>query len=105
MLNTCGFIDSAKSEAIQNILELAELKKEGKLGKLLVTGCLSQRYQDELMEELPEVDGVMGTGSYTEIVPALEELMAGARPTASGISTTRRRTGRASPPPPPTPPT
>ena len=75
VLNTCGFIDSAKSEAIQNILELAELKKEGKLGKLLVTGCLSQRYQDELMEELPEVDGVMGTGSYTEIVPALEELM------------------------------
>ena len=49
VLNTCGFIDSAKSEAIQNILELAELKKEGKLGKLLVTGCLSQRYQDELM--------------------------------------------------------
>ena len=75
VLNTCGFIDSAKNEAIQNILELAELKKEGKLGKLLVTGCLSQRYQDELMEELPEVDGVMGTGSYTEIVPALEELM------------------------------
>ena len=75
VLNTCGFIDSAKSEAIQNILELAELKKEGKLGKLLVTGCLSQRYQDELMEELPEVDGVMGTGSYTDIVPALEELM------------------------------
>ena len=80
VLNTCGFIDSAKSEAIQNILELAELKKEGKLGKLLVTGCLSQRYQDELMEELPEVDGVMGTGSYTEIVPALEELMAGGTP-------------------------
>ena len=48
VLNTCGFIDSAKSEAIQNILELAELKKEGKLGKLLVTGCLSQRYQDEI---------------------------------------------------------
>ena len=70
VLNTCGFIDSAKSEAIQNILELAELKKEGKLGKLLVTGCLSQRYQDELMEELPEVDGVMGTGSYTEIAPS-----------------------------------
>ena len=80
IFNTCGFIDSAKSEAIQNILELAELKKEGKLGKLLVTGCLSQRYQDELMEELPEVDGVMGTGSYTEIVPALEELMAGGTP-------------------------
>ena len=77
IVNTCGFIDSAKSEAIQNILELAELKKEGKLGKLLVTGCLSQRYQDELMEELPEVDGVMGTGSYTDVVAAVEELMAG----------------------------
>ena len=89
VLNTCGFIDSAKSEAIQNILELAELKKEGKLGKLLVTGCLSQRYQDELMEELPEVDGVMGTGSYTEIVPALEELMAGEKAEHfAGIHTT-----------------
>ena len=77
VLNTCGFIDSAKSEAIQNILELAALKEEGKLGKLLVTGCLSQRYQDELMQEMPEVDGVMGTGSYTEIVPALEELLSG----------------------------
>lgn len=80
VLNTCGFIDSAKSEAIQNILELAALKDEGKLKKLLVTGCLSQRYQKELVEELPEVDGVLGTGSYTEIVSALEEVMAGGRP-------------------------
>ena len=80
MLNTCGFIDSAKSEAIENILELAALKDEGKLKKLLVTGCLSQRYQEELLEELPEVDGILGTGSYTEIVPALEEVMAGGRP-------------------------
>ncbi len=80
VLNTCGFIDSAKSEAIQNILELAALKDEGKLGKLVVTGCLSQRYQRELTEEMPEVDGVLGTGSYTEIVPALEEVMAGGRP-------------------------
>ena len=63
VLNTCGFIDSAKSEAIQNILELAALKDQGKLGKLLVAGCLSQRYQDELTKEMPEVDGVMGTGS------------------------------------------
>ena len=76
VLNTCGFIDSAKSEAIQNILELAALKDQGKLGKLLVTGCLSQRYQDELTKEMPEVDGVMGTGSYTDIVSALEELAA-----------------------------
>ena len=80
VLNTCGFIESAKSEAIQSILELAALKEAGELGKLLVTGCLSQRYQRELLEELPEVDGVLGTGSYTEIVPALEELAAGGRP-------------------------
>ena len=80
VLNTCGFIDSAKSEAIQNILELAALKDQGKLGKLLVTGCLSQRYQDELTKEMPEVDGVMGTGSYTDIVSALEELAAGGHP-------------------------
>ena len=58
----------------------AALKEAGELGKLLVTGCLSQRYQRELLEELPEVDGVLGTGSYTEIVPALEELAAGGRP-------------------------
>ena len=75
VLNTCGFIDAAKSEAIDHILELAQLKQQGKLGKLLVAGCLSQRYQDEICTELPEVDGVLGTGSYTEIVPALEELM------------------------------
>ncbi len=80
VLNTCGFIDSAKSEAIENILELAELKKEGKLNKLLVTGCLSQRYQDDDPEELPEVDGMLGTGSYTEVVTAVEELMAGGTP-------------------------
>ncbi len=84
VLNTCGFIDSAKSEAIQNILELAALKDAGRLGRLLVAGCLSQRYQDELMQEMPEVDGVLGTGSYGEIVPALEELMAGGCPRRFG---------------------
>ena len=84
VLNTCGFIDSAKSEAIDNILELAQLKQEGKLGKLLVTGCLPQRYQAELMKELPEVDGVLGTGSYDQVVPALEALMAGEKPTLFG---------------------
>ena len=84
VLNTCGFIDSAKSEAIQNILELAELKDQGKLGKLLVAGCLSQRYQDELTKEMPEVDGVMGTGSYTDIVSALDDLAAGGHPRMFG---------------------
>ena len=84
VLNTCGFIDAAKSEAIDHILELAQLKQQGKLGKLLVAGCLSQRYQDEICTELPEVDGVLGTGSYTEIVPALEEVLSGGHPARFG---------------------
>ena len=77
VINTCGFIDSAKEEAIDNILATARLKAEGKVKKILVTGCLSQRYQKELMEELPEVDGVLGTGSYSDIVSAVEEVMSG----------------------------
>ena len=84
VLNTCGFIDSAKSEAIQNILELAALKDKGKLGKLLVAGCLTQRYRDEILEELPEIDGILGTGSYTDIVPAIESVMEGDTPTYFG---------------------
>ena len=77
VLNTCGFIESAKSEAIDNIIELGELKEQGKLKKLLVTGCLTQRYPDDIRSELPEVDGMLGTGSYTDVVAAIEELMAG----------------------------
>ncbi len=77
VINTCGFIDSAKSEAIDFILQAAALKAEGLVGKILVTGCLSQRYQDEILEQLPEVDGILGTGSYTEIVPAIEALLDG----------------------------
>ena len=84
VLNTCGFIESAKSEAIDSILELAELKKAGKLKKLLVAGCLSQRYPDDIRTELPEVDGLLGTGSYTDVVSAVEELMAGERPERFG---------------------
>ena len=75
VINTCGFIDSAKSEAIEHILQAAQLKQEGLVGKILVTGCLSQRYQQMILEELPEVDGLLGTGSYTEIVPAIEALL------------------------------
>ena len=75
VINTCGFIDSAKSEAIDFILQTAQLKQEGLVGKILVTGCLSQRYQQTILEELPEVDGLLGTGSYTEIVPAIEALL------------------------------
>ena len=80
VLNTCGFIESAKSEAIDHIIALGELKQAGKLKKLLVTGCLTQRYPGEIRAELPEVDGMLGTGSYTDVVTAVEELMAGERP-------------------------
>ena len=75
VINTCGFIDSAKSEAIDYILTTAELKKQGLVGKILVTGCLSQRYQKDIMVEMPEVDGVLGTGNYAEIVPAVNRLL------------------------------
>ena len=75
VINTCGFIDSAKSEAIDFILQTAALKAEGRVGKILVTGCLSQRYQQQILEQLPEVDGILGTGSYTEVVPAIEALL------------------------------
>ena len=75
VINTCGFIDSAKSEAIDYILQTGALKSEGLVGKILVTGCLSQRYQTEILDEMPEVDGVLGTGSYTEIVPAIDALL------------------------------
>ena len=84
VLNTCGFIESAKSEAIDAILELAALKNAGKLKKLLVAGCLSQRYRDDIRAELPEVDGLLGTGSYTGVVSAVERLMAGERPEQFG---------------------
>jgi len=77
VINTCGFIDSAKSEAIQFILQMAQLKEQGLIGKILVTGCLSQRYQQEILREMPEVDGVLGTGSYTQIVPAIDALLNG----------------------------
>ena len=80
VINTCGFIDSAKEEAIDTILTAAQLKAEGQVRKILVTGCLTQRYQQEILTELPEVDGIMGTGSYGEIVAALEELMGGGHP-------------------------
>ena len=89
VLNTCGFIESAKSEAIDNILQLAHLKEEGKLKKLLVAGCLTQRYADDIRQELPEVDGMLGTGSYTDVVTAVEELMAGEKAEHfAGINTT-----------------
>jgi len=73
IVNTCGFIGPAKEESIQAILEQAEYKKYGKCKTLIVTGCLGQRYSDELMKEIPEVDAVVGTGNYSRIVEILEE--------------------------------
>lgn len=77
IVNTCGFIESAKSEAISHILALGELKKENRLGKILVTGCLAQRYQEEIVKELPEVDGILGTGSYYDVVGAVKKVLSG----------------------------
>ena len=77
IVNTCGFIDSAKQEAIYHILQLANLKNEGLVGKILVTGCLSQRYQEEIHTELPEVDGVLGTGNYADIVEVVHRIADG----------------------------
>ena len=77
IVNTCGFIDTAKTEAIDHILELASFKKPGGLQRIIVTGCLSQRYGEEILREMPEVDGVLGTGSYYEIVNAVERVCGG----------------------------
>ena len=81
VVNTCGFLASACEEAIEKILEAAELKRAGLVKKILVTGCMAQRYQEEVLRELPEVDGVLGAGSYHRIVEALDAVMArGLRP-------------------------
>ena len=95
VINTCGFIDSAKSEAIDFILQTAALKAEGYVGKILVTGCLSQRYQQDILTEMPEVDGILGTGSYTEIVLAIEKLLEGETVSDFGsIDAPEQETGR-----------
>ena len=75
VVNTCGFLASACEESIDNILEMAALKKAGQLKKIIVTGCMAQRYQNDVLNELPEVDGILGTGSYGDIAAALDEVM------------------------------
>ena len=75
IVNTCGFIDAAKSEAIDNILEMAELKKAGRLGGIIVTGCLSERYKDTILEELPEIDAVLGISNFKDIVFAANAVL------------------------------
>ena len=75
IVNTCGFIESAKRESIEEILELAALKKEGKIKKLVITGCLSERYQKEMHQELPEADAVLGIGANGDIASLLTKMM------------------------------
>ena len=77
VINTCCFIHDAKEESIQNILEMAEYKKNGSAKALIVTGCMAQRYKEEITQEIPEVDAVLGTTSYGDIVKALNEVQAG----------------------------
>ena len=76
VVNTCGFINDAKVEAIDNILYLGELKKKRKLKKIIVAGCLAQRYKDDILDEMPEVDAIMGTGRYDDIVGVVATALA-----------------------------
>src|SRR4029077_16510238 len=71
VVNTCAFIDSAKQESIDAILEMAALKKDGACRRLIVTGCLAERYREELRAEIPEIDAVLGTGEVPDIVRAI----------------------------------
>ena len=94
VVNTCGFLASACEEAIENILEMAELKKAGKVKKILVSGCMAQRYQKDVLQELPEVDGILGTGSYGDIAQAIDQVMAqGLRPCFLGNVSTAEQGG------------
>ena len=77
VINTCCFIHDAKEESVETILEMAEYKKAGTCRALIVTGCMAQRYQEEIIQEIPEVDAVLGTASYGDIVKALNEAAAG----------------------------
>src|SRR5882724_9647401 len=71
VVNTCAFIDKAKQESIDTILEMARYKKDGACKRLIVTGCMAERYRDELKEQIPEIDAVLGTGEVPEIVGAI----------------------------------
>lgn len=83
VVNTCAFIHDAKEESINSILEMARYKTEGVLKVLLVTGCLAQRYKEEIIKEIPEVDAVLGTTSFGDIIKALDKVFV--RRALSGI--------------------
>ncbi|HBZ80580.1 MULTISPECIES: 30S ribosomal protein S12 methylthiotransferase RimO [Brevibacillus] len=80
IVNTCGFIDAAKEESVNKILEMGELKEAGKLKSLVVAGCLTQRYKEDILNEIPEVDGIVGTGDFMSITGIIEESLEGKRP-------------------------
>ena len=77
IVNTCCFIHDAKEESIQTILEMARYKNTGKLKALIITGCLAERYKDEILQEIPEVDALLGTAAFTEILQVVEQVMEG----------------------------
>lgn len=80
IVNTCGFIDAAKEESVNTILDMADLKQTANLKALIVSGCLTQRYKKELMEEMPEIDGIVGTGDFDKINEIIDEALAGKKP-------------------------
>lgn len=84
IVNTCGFIDAAKEESVNTILNLAELKETARLKALIVSGCLTQRYKEELMREMPEIDGIVGTGDFYHINDIIDEALGGRKPVYVG---------------------
>src|SRR6188474_1097738 len=89
VVNTCAFIDNAKQESIDAILEMAGQKREGKCSRLVVTGCLAERYRDELKKEIPEIDAVLGTGEVPDIMAAIN---GGATPGALPLTFYKKNT-------------
>ena len=84
IVNTCGFIDAAKEESVATILDMADLKRTGNLKALIVSGCLTQRYKEELMKEMPEIDGIVGTGDFHNINAIIDEALKGKKPVYVG---------------------
>lgn len=84
IVNTCGFIDAAKEESVNTILDMADLKHTANLKALVVSGCLTQRYKEELMKEMPEIDGIVGTGDFININDIIDEALAGKKPIMVG---------------------
>ncbi|KXG43454.1 30S ribosomal protein S12 methylthiotransferase RimO [Tepidibacillus infernus] len=84
IVNTCGFIDASKEESVNTILDMADYKSTGRLKSLIVTGCLSQRYKEELLKEMPEIDGIVGTGDFDQIVEVIKDSLAGKKPILIG---------------------